>query len=130
MLGQETEWRQELFLENMMTIQNYPRIEAVRTHKWKYIRYFDREKDQTYSDMLVASIKGEQPVYEELFNLENDPHETDNVIADAENSAIVSELSGRTSELVEAFRGNAPLKTHIGPETADRIHWCLRDSIM
>jgi hypothetical protein len=105
----------------MVTIQNYPRIEAVRTHKWRYIRYFDRNKDQVYSDMLVASIKGEQPVYEELYDLESDPNETSNVFSDAANSEIVSELSDRTSELVETYRGSDPLNTHIDPE-AGRIH--------
>ena len=72
--------------------------------------------------MLVASIKGEQPIYAELFDLENDPHETHNVITDASNSGIVSELSARTSELVEAYRGTEPLNTYIDPETTDRIH--------
>jgi arylsulfatase A-like enzyme len=122
MQGQETEWRQDLFLENMMTIQNYPRIEAVRTHKWKYIRYFDREKDQVYGDMLVASIKGEKPIYEELFDLENDPRETHNVVADAANSEIVSELSDRTSELVEEYRGTRPLNTYIDADIVGKIH--------
>jgi len=46
--GEKVKWRQEIFLENMMTIQNYPRMEAVRSHKWKYIRYFDKKKDQRY----------------------------------------------------------------------------------
>jgi len=112
MRGQETDWRQELFLENMMTIQNYPRIEAVRTHDWKYIRYFDREKDQAYSDMLVASINGEESIYEELFDLTNDPHETHNVIEVAANSEIVAELNHRTSELVKEYRGTLPANTH------------------
>lgn len=78
----DIEWRQEIFLENLMTGQNYPRMEGVRTHKWKYVRYFDKKKDQLYADMSVASIKGEQPIYEELFDLENDPQEINNVIAE------------------------------------------------
>lgn len=53
-------------------------MEAVRTHQYKYVRYFDKKKDQLYTDMSVASINGEQPNYEELFYLENDPQEISN----------------------------------------------------
>ncbi len=51
-------------LENMMTIQNYHRMEGIRTHKWKYVRYFDKKKYQLYAEMSMTSIKGEQPIYE------------------------------------------------------------------
>jgi len=109
--NKNSDWREELFLENMMTIQNYPRIEAVRTRKWKYIRYFDKQKDQAYADMLVASINGEEPIYEELFDLENDPNEISNVIADDENKDIVDKLRQRVTRMVKKYRGNEPLNT-------------------
>ncbi len=105
-------WRQEIFLENMMTIQNYPRIEAVRTHKWKYIRYFDKKKDQLYADMSVASIKGEQPIYEELFDLENDPQEINNVIAEPIHLEVVKRLRMKNAQLVKAYRGDNPLNAY------------------
>ncbi|MEP4889932.1 MAG: sulfatase-like hydrolase/transferase [Aliiglaciecola sp.] len=107
------DWRQELFLENMMTIQNYPRMEGVRTQKWKYIRYFDKKKDQSYANMSVASINGEKPIYEELFDLENDPNEIENVIADPKNSEIVTFLRNKNATLVKEFRGDKPLETHL-----------------
>ncbi|MDO7085587.1 sulfatase-like hydrolase/transferase [Pseudocolwellia sp. AS88] len=106
-------WRQEIFLENLMTIQNYPRMEGVRTHKWKYIRYFDKKKDQDYASMSVASINGEQPIYEELYDLENDPNEINNVINVPENSMIVNKLRAKDKELVKEYRGNEPLNTYV-----------------
>ena len=109
--GDSSNWRQELFLENMMTIQNYPRIEAVRTKKWKYIRYFDKKNDQDYADMLVASINGEKPIYEELFNIENDPDEVNNVIADFGNREIADTLRQSVARMVSEYRGVDPLST-------------------
>ncbi len=109
--GIDTGWRQALFLENNMTIQNYPRMEGVRTRRWKYIRYFDKAKDQGYADMLVASINGEQPVYEELYDLENDPTETHNVIADPANGEVLEQLRAENAALVKEYRGTEPLGT-------------------
>ena len=87
-------------------------MEGVRTHEWKYVRYFDRAKDTHYSQMINASIDGEQPVYEELFNLENDPLEINNVIAKPENAATANELRRMNTLLVKQFRGTGPLNTH------------------
>ncbi|MBU2877919.1 MULTISPECIES: sulfatase-like hydrolase/transferase [Aliiglaciecola] len=112
-LANKTVWRQELFLENMMTIQNYPRMEGLRTHKWKYIRYFDKKKDQSYAKMSVASINGEQPIYEELFDLENDPLEINNVIADPINADVVQRLREKNAALVKEYRGDKPFKTYV-----------------
>lgn len=111
MQGTETQWRQVLFLENNMTIQNYPRMEGVRTEQWKYIRYFDKAKDQEYADMLVASINGEQPIYEELYDLINDPAESHNVIAGPSNSLILEQLRAENAVLVKEYRGTGPLNT-------------------
>lgn len=121
MQGEETQWRQEIFLENMMTIQNYPRMEGVRTHQWKYIRYFDRRNDSDYSEMINASIDGEKPLYEELFDLVNDAEEKHNVINDPANAAILKQLRSRTLELVEEYRGTEPLKTHVNEGEAEAV---------
>jgi hypothetical protein len=93
--GNKPQWRQEIFLENMMTIQNYPRMEAVRTHQYKYVRYFDKKKDQLYADMSVASINSEQPNYEELFYLENDPQEISNLITEPVYAYVVNRLRNK-----------------------------------
>ena len=38
--GRQTEWREDVFCEDLFTDQGYPRMEAVRGKQWKYIRYF------------------------------------------------------------------------------------------
>tara|TARA_B100000959_G_scaffold286151_1_gene363588 strand:+ start:4674 stop:6269 length:1596 start_codon:yes stop_codon:yes gene_type:complete len=117
MRGTETEWRDVLFLENNMTIQNYPRMEGVRTQRWKYVRYFDRAKDQDYENMLLASINGEQPVYEELFDLKNDPAEIENLVSDPAHSEVLESLRASNAVLVKQFRGQKPLKTYVETNT-------------
>jgi arylsulfatase A-like enzyme/alpha-L-fucosidase len=112
MRGDEVEWRKFLFLENNMTIQNYPRIEGVRTERWKYSRYFDKAKDQKYEDMLEASINGEEPIYEELFDLQSDPAETRNLTDDPEYLEILERLRKKNADLVRELRGDEPLDTY------------------
>jgi len=109
----ETPWRDILFLENNMTIQNYPRMEGVRTQRWKYIRYFDKAMDQGYEEMLMASVNGEQPVYEELFDLEKDPVEVQNLIADPACQDILKSLRTKNAVLLKQHRGASPLNTYV-----------------
>jgi arylsulfatase A-like enzyme len=118
--GAEVKWRNALFLENNMTIQNYPRMEGVRTQRWKYIRYFDKASDQKYEDMLVASINGELPVYEELFNLTDDPTESRNLVADPRYKKILERLREKNANLVKRFRGKGPLDTYFKENTVGK----------
>jgi arylsulfatase A-like enzyme len=110
--GEAADWRDAIFLENNMTIQNYPRMEGVRTQRWKYIRYFDKEKDQEYADMLVASINGEEPVYEELYDLSNDPTESHNLVADPAHAETLERLRAQNARLVKELRGDGPHDTY------------------
>ncbi|MGJ8630594.1 MAG: sulfatase-like hydrolase/transferase [Glaciecola sp.] len=111
--GKSVQWRQSIFLENLMTIQNYPRMEAVRTHQWKYIRYFDKNKAQKYAQMSMASIKGEKPIYEELFDLQSDPLEIHNVVADPANAEVLEQLRQQNAQLVKEYRGDKPFDTYV-----------------
>jgi len=60
MTGAAANWRKDWFYEH---VYNHNRTivpsEGVRTGEWKYIRHYDQE-----------------PVYEQLFHLKDDPHET------------------------------------------------------
>ena len=116
-LDAESKWRDSLFLENNMTIQNYPRMEGVRTARWKYVRYFDKAKDQEYADMLVASIKGEQPVHEELYDLQSDPTESHNLAGDSDFAGTLDQLRAENAALVKRYRGDEPLKTYVMKKT-------------
>ena len=59
--GSVNKWRTEFFCEHLFNRSDIPKSEGVRTARWKYIRYFEQN-----------------PVHEELYDLESDPHESHN----------------------------------------------------
>jgi len=106
--GESPEWRADLFAEQLMDIQNYPRSECLRTADWKYIRYFARTEDPAqegrvfrstlddYQAGLTETLRGDQtPVYEELFDLRTDPHESHNRAADPAYRAVLEQYRER-----------------------------------
>ena len=97
--GQRTQWRKDIFLENLFTMQGYPRMEAVRSHEWKYIRYFSKEHDRKQY-LPDASINGEQPIYEELFHLWSDPEESENLASDPQHAETLQRYRERCQTLV------------------------------
>ena len=97
--GRPVKWREDVFCENLFTDQGYPRMEAVRGTKWKYIRYFSKENDRMQY-LPDASIQGEQPIYEELFNIENDPKEQKNLAGNPEYASVLEAHRKRCQVLV------------------------------
>lgn len=89
MAGRSPTWRQRIFLENLYVGQNYPRIEGTRGARYKYIRYFDKAEEIDYANSLTASFEGEDPIYEEFFDLETDPLEQFNLIDSHEHAALI-----------------------------------------
>ena len=112
--GKEAAWRQDFFCENMFMGQNYPRMEAVRNERFKYIRYFSKKKDRHHIKVLQASIKGEEPIYEELYDLQNDPQELDNLVNFKKHHDILDTMRQRCQELVLEAKGSDEYpKTHV-----------------
>ncbi len=136
LLGDDSiEPREYLFTENLWSTQfGNPRCEAVQTKQWKYIRYYQNNtfsaakkiqaaKDlgmpinemlykvhdpdiATYREYIDSPINGEQPVFEELYNLKSDPQETANVIEAPENEQKLSELRKAWKDQITQARGN------------------------
>ncbi len=90
--GEQQQWRDSTFHENNFTSHFMPalssaeswrqkvlersvRCKAVRTERWKYIRYFEQ-----------------RPVIEELFDIQNDPIEAFNLISNPEHSDVLVRL--------------------------------------
>lgn len=84
-----TPWRESLFLENLYTGRDTPFSEGVRKGKWKYIRMYDGVAP--YSEKHV-DFRGRRPDFEQLFNLEDDPGEKNNLVAAYEGNAILAGL--------------------------------------
>lgn len=117
--------RDSSFAENLWsTYFGNPRIESVRTAQWKYIRYFKNDRAQfasvtkktlydvtpsqieSYADWLTSSIRGEQPVYEELFHLASDPSESINLAERAAYAEVLAEMRGECQRLVTFAKGD------------------------
>jgi len=134
--GRADDLRTSSFAENLWsTYFGNPRIESVRTKEWKYIRYFKNDRTQFanvtketqyvvtasqadhYAKWLTASIKGEQPVYEELFHLASDPKETTNLASRPAYAAKLAELRSECQRLVIFAKGdiNTPPATVLVP---------------
>jgi arylsulfatase A-like enzyme len=114
--GGMPEWRDALFTEQLMDIQNYPRSESIRSSEWKYIRYFARTEDpaqeglpfrgtlDNYQECLTSTLDGrEEPIYEELYHLAEDPSETTNEAANPAHAGVLEEFRRRLLQEARAL---------------------------
>ncbi len=112
--NRKVDWRTDFFSENLFMEQNYPRTEAVRTKDWKYIRYYSKEKDQHHILSLISPILGEEPIYEELYDLKNDPNEQYNLAARVDKQELLKKFRDRCTALLIEAKGDKELpKTYI-----------------
>ncbi|GGZ87753.1 acetylglucosamine-6-sulfatase [Algibacter mikhailovii] len=136
--GNHQEPRKYVFTENLWSTQfGNPRCESVQSKEWKYIRYYKnntfsaskkiatakqlgiKENKMLYAvhdpdiavyrNYIEAPIQGEQPVYEELYNLSEDPNELVNRIDNSNDSGMLNELrSVWKTEIINARGSGAP----------------------
>jgi hypothetical protein len=88
-------------------------MEGVRGERFKYIRYFDKAKDRHNSVSLTASIRGEPAIYEELYDLKNDPHEKHNLADDPEYQDQLKRLRRQCQTMVQNAYGDDPPPTYV-----------------
>jgi len=100
--GKKTDWRKDVFLENLFTQQGYPRQEGVRDHQFKYIRSFSKVDDRNLYLPNQTVLTDEQPIYEELFDILNDPKEANNLADNAAYAETLEVYRKRCKELVKA----------------------------
>ncbi len=80
------DWRSDFLVEHLMEHAQIAKHEGVRGMRYKYARYFE--------------IK---PVFEELYDLESDPLETENLATDPAHAERLMRLRARCDELVEEY---------------------------
>ncbi len=130
--------RNYVFTENLWSTQfGNPRCEAVQNKEWKYIRYYKNNTFSAskkiaiakqlgvnenkmlyavhdtdiaiYRDYIEASLNGEQPVYEELYNLRNDLAELNNLVHKTEHENVLKALQSVWRKKMEfAYGKGAP----------------------
>ncbi len=86
--GRKTKWRKDFLYEYLWFKDDIPKCEGVRTQRWKYIRYFRQ-----------------QPLYEELYDLAKDPHETLNLANDRKYQQTLKFLRRRCDHLIDKAKG-------------------------
>ena len=79
--GEAVDWRKDFFYEHLYERETIPKSEGVRTERYKYVRYFERN-----------------PVYEQLFDLDADPNETTNLATDPALESVLQALRSRCDE--------------------------------
>ncbi len=82
------DWRKDIFIEHLMMHPRIRKHEGVRTERYKYTRYFEAV-----------------PVFEELYDLDTDPHETTNLILNPDKAEVARALRQRTDELRDQYGG-------------------------
>lgn len=137
--GDKKEVREYVFTENLWSTQfGNPRCEAVQNKEWKYIRYYDNntfpankkieiakelgidinkmlykvnDRDiPIYRNFIESPLKGEQPVFEELYHLKNDPQELHNLIDEEEHKIVLKKLKEAWKAEIKNARGSGPHK--------------------
>jgi arylsulfatase A-like enzyme len=96
-------WRQDFFCEHLMHMPpkpnsddgGIPKWEGVRGRRFTYARYFEQE-----------------PVYEFLHDLENDPNQLVNLATDPTHAGKLAELRKRTDELRDSYGGKYSLEKY------------------
>ena len=88
MKGDAVEWRKDFFYEHLYERETIPKSEGVRTERFKYVRYFERN-----------------PVYEQLFDLAADPNEVKNLASDPAHERTLAALRARCDELRDSVGG-------------------------
>jgi len=89
LLGKKVKPRKTLFLESLFTMRGNPFCEGIREGKWKYIRMYKGKFGYLEKDI---DFTGRKPDFEQLFNLENDPGESINLIEKYEGSDMLEKL--------------------------------------
>ncbi|WP_343329651.1 sulfatase-like hydrolase/transferase [Polaribacter staleyi] len=135
------EVRDYVYTENLWSTQfGNPVCEAVQDKQWKYIRYYRNKtfsaakkikvaKDlgipvnkmlyavhdpdiAFYRDLSDASLQGEEPVYEELYDLKNDPEELYNLASKSKHQTKLNALRKVWKNEITMARGNEKPKVY------------------
>ncbi len=131
----DADWRDAVFGENLWSnIFGNPRCETVRTEKFRYIRYFKNdnlEKRRTtppelyytvtdeiandYRKHLTSTLRGEEPVFEELYFTCEDPYESSNLVKDSRYRRTLAEMRLRCQSMLEEAKGGIDVPPNTVP---------------
>jgi len=85
----EAPWRSSILYEAPVSVLGSAPLLAVRTERWKYVRTFEGKK-------LTEAAK---VTFEELYDLQSDPHETTNLVGRPEHAKVHARLVAELARL-------------------------------
>jgi arylsulfatase A-like enzyme len=91
--GEKQAWRTDFFCEHLFVNKDIPQWEGVRDERYVYARYFTQ-----------------QPVYEFLHDLKDDPQELTNLAIPATRAQTLERMRRRCTELRDAYGGEYSLE--------------------
>lgn len=128
--GEKKEIRKEIFVEKTFH-EIYDPIRGIRTQNYKYVRNFRKLKTlyqiplpalMAPSGKYIKDIYNKPRMDEELYDLNNDPNECNNIITNPEYRDIVEDLSKRLESWLK--NTNDPiLKGKINPQPQVRFKY-------
>ena len=83
LLGETPAWRSDFLYEHRMDHVDIPKSQGVRDTRWVYARYDEQD-----------------PVYEQLFDLQQDPFQLHNLSNDEAHAAVLARYRARCDELL------------------------------
>ncbi len=107
--GENVAWRKDFLIENFFVSQGYPLVQAVRGTRWKYIRYWPNQaKPDDYREFLNLGLVGPPAIFEELYDLDSDPHENRNLATAPAYADELATWRRRCNELVRETLARDP----------------------
>ena len=92
--GETPDWRKDFLYEHTYSEagdRTIPKSLGVRTERWKYVRFIS-----------------ETPPVEQLFDLEKDPDELNNLVSSPEHRPVLDQLRARCDVLRSEWKDNVP----------------------
>ena len=86
--GVPASWRKDFFCEHLMNHEDIPKYEGVHGQRYVYARYFEQN-----------------PVYEYLHDLQQDPDQLTNFADDPEYATVLGEMRSRCDQLRDSYGG-------------------------
>ncbi|MFC1607522.1 sulfatase [Candidatus Latescibacterota bacterium] len=85
--GAKLTWRRDFLFEHLFEYDTIQKSEGVVSLRYKYMRYIEQN-----------------PVYEELYDLKDDPHETRNLAGEKSYLTMLAGMRKRCDELIEGVK--------------------------
>ncbi|SFD27845.1 sulfatase family protein [Algibacter pectinivorans] len=97
--------RDTILIEHLWDFKNIAPSEGVRTKDWKYFRYVDNKS------------------IEELYNLKDDPRETNNLVNNEQYQDILNNLRTKCEDLIEKYKDPYALTINNNKFNGNTFRW-------